>query len=385
MGMAINITTTSTHLMKREVKGLLLAVASVCLSACTVVPGFDLGLSVTSQNLPSEIGGYDLVKVTPDVLSVDGNNDFGSKEIIPEPVLGGDSHVYEYKVGKGDVLTIIVWDHPELTSPTGEFRDPESSGRLVGPNGKIFYPYVGELYVEGLTVSTIRRLIAARLARVVRDPQVDVRVASFRSQRVRVTGEVSQPTIVSITDRGLTVSEALAIAGGPSEAGSKRYVYLIRGGERYRLDVYARRSSLAPSDIALQASDLLIVPEASEESIYVFGAVNKQAIVPLPYGEISLAEALASVDGLNQATADRRRIFIVRRKNSEAVKHDRLVVYHIDLKEIQSLILAENFILRPQDVVYVDRTGLASYNTVVQQILPTVSTLFQLDRLVNQD
>ena len=66
----------------------------------------------------------------------------------------------------------------------------------------------------GLPVSSIRRLISAQLARVVRDPQVDVRVAAFRSQRVQVTGEVANPAVLPLTDRGLSVLEAIASTGG---------------------------------------------------------------------------------------------------------------------------------------------------------------------------
>ena len=58
------------------------------------------------------------------------------------------------------------------------------------------------------------------------------------------------------------------------------------------------------------------------------------------------------------------------------------LVFGLDLSRADGILLAERFELQPRDVVYVSSTDFARYNRVVNQILPTVSTLFQLDRLV---
>jgi polysaccharide export outer membrane protein len=62
-----------------------------------------------------------------------------------------DVDAYEYKVGPQDVLNIIVWDHPELTIPTGGQRPAEEDGHRVSSSGNIFYPYVGVVKVAGKT------------------------------------------------------------------------------------------------------------------------------------------------------------------------------------------------------------------------------------------
>ncbi len=363
---------------------------SICffsLSGCALVPGLDLSVDHKNIGAPEELGGFDLIEVTPKVLlELAENVDPDRFRSNIEGVSGAERN--EYMVGAGDVLTIIVWDHPELTSPTGEFRDPESSGRLVGSDGKIFYPYIGELEVGGLPVSSIRRLISAQLARVVRDPQVDVRVAAFRSQRVKVTGEVANPAVLPITDRGLSVLEAIASTGGLTGEASRRLVILRRGDSEYQIDIKDRigSESLA-GDVILQHGDELHIPNSDEYAVYVLGAVGAQAAIPLPRGSMSLAEAISRVDGLDANTADRSRIYVVRAEprgmGQRNQSQSRLVVYIVDMSRITSLILSERFDLFPRDVVYVDRTGLATYNSIVSQILPTVSTLFQLDRLVD--
>ena len=64
---------------------------------------------------------------------------------------------------------------------------------------RLFYPYAGNITVAGLTTSEIKALLVDRLSSVIKKPQIDVRVASFNSQRVYVSGSVQQPGIVSIS------------------------------------------------------------------------------------------------------------------------------------------------------------------------------------------
>ena len=380
-------------MIKSKLSARIYSVVSVLLAAsgCSVVPGIDLSLQSSLIGAPSEIGGYELIPITPDVVS-----DLVYSETLKDrnsrlKVNGlANDNSTNYLVGPGDVLTIIVWDHPELTSPTGEFRDPVSSGRLVGADGKIYYPYIGELEVSGLTTSSIRRLVSSRLARVVRNPQVDVRVVAFRSQSVRVTGEVNSSTVVPITDRGVTVLDAIASAGGLKESASRRFVTLIRDRSEFHLDLHANpKDGVSDAELLLRDGDVLHVPNQDEYLIYMLGSVNIQSAITLPNGYMSLAEALSKANGLDQQAADRRKVFVIREQNNVAqsyahgVPKGGISVYAMDMSNVSSFVLSHQFVLMPDDVVYVDRTGLATYNSVISQILPTISALFQLDRLIS--
>ena len=113
------------------------------LTACSILPGIDLAVDGKKNGAPTELGGYDFVRLTPEVirrenkkkypLEIDGK--LVSLDAVPNDEAA--SLRYTYRVGPGDVLSVIVWGHPELTSPAGEFRDPESAGRLVDSDGTI--------------------------------------------------------------------------------------------------------------------------------------------------------------------------------------------------------------------------------------------------------
>lgn len=91
---------------------------------------------------------------------------------------------WQYQIGAGDVLSIVVWDHPQLTIPAGPQRTPQEAGNSVSPEGTIFYPYIGMLKVAGKGIGEVRTAVASGLQNVIPNPQVDVSIARFSSQQV---------------------------------------------------------------------------------------------------------------------------------------------------------------------------------------------------------
>lgn len=225
---------------------------------------------------------------------------------------------YRYKVGPYDALNIVVWGHPEMSSPTSsnaasmspglysaatatassqpyffpQFTAQET-GIFVDANGDAIFPLVGKMHVASLTVVEVRDRLTAKLAQYIRYPQITIRVVIFNSQRVHVLGEVMQPGMRFLTDRPLTILDAINLSGGTS-----------------------------------------------------------------------------------QSTASAKNIYVIHKENQK------IRVYWLNAKSPQGLVMAEQFRLAADDIVYVAPAGIASWNRIISQLLPTIQTVWYTRSLV---
>ena len=285
--------------------------------------------------------------------------------------LAAEAVGYEYRIAPFDVLMVTVWDHPELTTPTGQFRSPEENGNRVSADGTIYYPYVGVLQVAGRTVAEVRKALAERLNRFITNPQLDVRVAAFRGRRAHVTGEVLQPSVIPITDVPLRVQDAIAVARGFTPEADWAAVTLSRDGRSYRVNLQAlyENGDLSQNWL-LKDGDVVNVGDRARNKVFVLGEVRQQQSRLMVKGRMTLAEVLNETGGLEPSVANTARVFVLR-GDYEAPS-----IYHLDASSPDAMLLATEFQLRPRDVVFVSTYRLAQWNRVIGQILPTVQGLW---------
>ncbi|WNC69641.1 polysaccharide export protein [Thalassotalea nanhaiensis] len=352
------------------------------LTACTIPGGHIEGVSVNDQEELSEDEQFDItdqvntILITPTVLgSIKGTEPTASQNPALEKQLAN----YSYTVDIGDVLNIIVYDHPELTIPAGQFRDPEQMGNLVDAQGNIFFPFIGQLHVAGNSVATIREALTLKLRRYLEDPQIDVKVAAYRSKRTYVTGAVMQPTVMPIGNVPVTLLDAINGAGGIKDDADWRSVILTRDSKDERLDLYAlyQKGDMSQNRL-LKHNDIIHVPRNDATKVFVMGEVKRAATLPIHRSGLTLAEALGNVGGFNEMTADASGIFILRASTDENKIAD---VYQLDASNAAALILATQFQLKPLDLVYVTSAPIARWNKVISLLLPTVRGLDDLNDL----
>lgn len=346
---------------------LVLIVLLGALSGCAMAPGGHIDQDNLEQSLD---GRVDVEQITPDLVNAMFERDVSSRVSSPalNPVVPG----YEYRVGPGDILSVIVYDHPELTIPAGSERSAAETGNRIRPNGTMFYPYVGRVRVEGMTLDEVRNLITRRLANVINEPQVEVGIAAFNSQKVYISGAVENPGTLPLTIVPMTILDAISAVGGARENADWRNVTLSRNGGEERISLYAmmRQGDMTQNRL-LRDGDLLHVPTMENQNVVVMGQVVRPGTIAIGNERITLTDALGRAGGVNESRAEPSGIFVVRGNSPGSEKF--ATVYQLDIRDATRLLLGTRFPLQPQDVVYVTSAPLARWNSVISLLLPSVS------------
>ncbi|MGZ9710876.1 polysaccharide biosynthesis/export family protein [Glaciimonas sp. GNP009] len=348
------------------------------LAACALAPGMHMDKKYISEPPVSDVKPT-FKQITPDLLQAEkiarenqASQDISNLLASPKP----------YLIGSGDILSIVVWDHPELSTPamtaativgaaTTDASSTNVTGFVVDRDGLVQFPYAGQLKLAGLTEGQARTLLTGQLKKYLKKPDLTLRVQAYRSKRVYIDGEVKTPGIQSINDLPMTLMEAISRAGGFLTTGDQSQIDVSRAGVTYRVNLpELLRKGINPSGILLANDDVVRVIAREESKVFVLGEVTKPTTLTLRNGRLTLNEALGDAGGLNQLSAEGRQVYVVR--NASDMNP---TVYNLDARSPVALALAENFELKAKDVVYVDASSLANWARVISLIVPSAQSL----------
>ena len=274
------------------IRSLSLAVlAGFALQGCMFAPGQYLDTSEIGTEGSPESSRVELIPITPKLIAQNAATYVSSS--VPAELLAFKPQAY--RIGANDVLYITVWDHPELTAPSGPQQQIDANGRLVRPDGTIFYPYIGKLDAAGKTIEEVRSTIAQRLAQYVDSPQVDLSVLRFASQKAILAGAVTKAGPMPITTSPMSVVEAIGAAGIEPLNADLSSLTLTRDGREYILDLDSLNGQGAQlHNVFLKDGDQLYLPYNDRKKIYVMGEVLAPQAVKFKTN-MSLAIAIAGV------------------------------------------------------------------------------------------
>jgi polysaccharide export outer membrane protein len=180
-----------------------------------------------------------------------------SKMSLPPAPAQAASPEYQYLIGPGDALSIIVWRNPDL-----------SSSVPVRPDGKITTPLVEDLPAIGKDPSRLARDIEKALSEYIRDPVVTVIVTSFVGpyrEQVRVVGEAARPQALAYRQE-MTLLDVMIAVGGITDFADGNAAQLLRTSEGNRLYSVRLRDLMRRGDLTanvdVKPGDVLVIPQS---------------------------------------------------------------------------------------------------------------------------
>ena len=339
------------------------------------------------------------------VIDIDSQVASRSKSLTPNVAFSNyfdNAQMAMNRISSGDVVDVTIWEAPPALlfgtasdlngfSGTKETKLPE---QMVDKSGYISVPFVGKLNVIGKTPQQVQDMIIAGLRKKANQPSAIVRITKNNSADVTVIGEVNNSTRMPLTGKGERILDAIAAAGGAKQAAERVSVQLTRGGQTREM-LLSQIINDARQNIRLQQGDVISV-KYKTNSYMVMGATAKNDEIDFEASGISLMQALARAGGLNDSRADAQGVFIFRFENPAVLTAEQLqsvpvqfhhtsvpVVYRLNLKDPLNYIIARDFEIRNQDVIYVSNAPAVEFGKFLGMISQSVYSIVNIRDLAN--
>ena len=347
------------------------------------------GATVVGEPEDGTVGfKYALMDVSKQVLpyiSEDGNS-------LAKTLGMGGSIAPEVRVGVGDTLQVTIFE-----SAAGGLFIPNDAGsrpgnfvqmpaQIIDRGGGLSVPYAGSVPTLGRTLPQIQLDIEKRLAGRAIEPQAIVTLVTQKSNDVSVVGDVNAPNKFDVPPGGERVLDLIARGGGLKKDPYNSSVTVSRGGRKATIAFNTLISN--PSENVFVGSGDTIYVYSEAKSYVAFGATGSQAKVDFGSEKVSLAEAVAKADGLNDSRADPARVFIYRLEHRKALekmgvdiskfgdKKEIPTIYRANFRDPASFFAARNFNMRDKDIIYVSnsvQTELTKFLSLIDSVSATVS------------
>ncbi len=279
-------------------------------------------------------------------------------------------------IAEGDLLNIVLY-HPTRKDLVDSMRFfNECLGGIPVVNGKIELPEMQPIEVADLTLEEARQKIKAIYRENIQDLDVFISYQDRLRKKVELTGLVAIPTIP--VDGKIRLYEIIAKAHIAPQA-NLFMSYVMRDCVALPIDLHRLiNQGEMCQNIVMRGGDKIFIAAPGDATVMLMGEVGVPRAVSLPYGYMSLREALVSAGGI-PFTGDRSHIQVIR-GNLQCPK-----IYVVSWEHIVHL-PNDSLLLMPGDTVYVSAKPITEWNRFIDQLLPSVGGiqagygLYQLTR-----
>lgn len=268
---------------------------------------------------------------------------------------------YQDVIAEDDILNINVY-HPsrkDLMHSISFINEATGGFRVI--NGKVDLPDIEPVEVKGLTLEEARAKLTEAFRRQIHDIDVFVTYRDRLLRKVELTGLVATPTVP--VDGKIRLYEVIAKAHVPTQA-NFFMSYVMRDGCPLAVDIHRliNKGDMC-QNIVMRGGDKIYIANPADSSVMMMGEVRVPRPVHLPYGFMSLREALVQAGGI-PFTGDKRCIQVIR-GDLQCPK-----IYVLSWEHIIHL-PNDSLLLMPGDTVYVSEKPITQWNRFIEQLLPS--------------
>lgn len=274
-------------------------------------------------------------------------------------LFGPDASVRD-ALAPGDILDIRIYEigvalfaGPASAGTTGASDLAAHAERfpnvVVTEEGTIVLPYLGRIAVAGGTLRDAELKLQRAMQGKSQSPQVLVSLADSARTSVTFFGDIRKPGRVPLTPFRERLLDGIAAAGGAAAPSFDEIIRVSRGTASHTIRLSDVLKDADANNIVLAPGDRVEVVR-QPRTFLALGAAGRVAQVPFDADQLTLAEAIAKMSGLNENQADPRSVFLFR---NESLGQGPRTIYRLDLLNPRAYLIAQNIHLQDKDLLLV--------------------------------
>ena len=349
------------------------------LNSCTNLPGINQNIKDREKKVTSE-SKYSIedvgIEIIPISLLSESELNLLNKKKVEELDLKVNkfddvyNYKYEYILGPSDIISINLTDTDDI-----------DNSYEIDPDGFIDLPFIGKVKLDGFIVDDAQIILKQILGEFYRNPDLQISVVEYNSSKVYIVGAVRNQITINLDQKPIRLIEAAIQANFNPNAADKvlgTKGFIRRDNKLYKINLNNTFNSEDDKENFYLKKDDVIFIDRNSESIHVFGEVTKPGEY-YPNKNYSLTE-LISTSGLNQLTANAKKIYVIREDKDSFLK---INVFQLDIENPINLIAGRKFLLQPKDIVFIPPADIVKWNRVISLLLPQTDLFKSYNPIIN--
>ena len=350
------------------------------LNSCVSLPGINKSPTSKKSNIKTPVSQYSIDDVGINIINLNSLSEEEIEKFNQNQIeeinnkINKFSNIYEYRyeyiLGSADSVSLNLTDTDDLD---GTY--------LIDQDGMVDLPFVGRVKIGDLTINEAQNILMQIIKNFYKNPDLQIDVIEFNSSKVYIIGAVRNQITINLDQKPIRLIEAAIQANFNPSAADKLYGtkgILRRDNQVYKINLdNTFKSTDEKENFYLKKDDVIFI-DRNSDAIHVFGELTKPGIY-FPNMDYSLTE-LISTSGLNQITANAKKVFIIREKYDSFLEVD---VFQLDIRNPVNLIVGRKFKLQANDIVFVPPAEIVKWNRTISLLLPQTNLFKSYNPIIN--